>query len=70
MTRTITGTSHFVSHAAAVRYYSDYHYDDVEAAVVEKLATGEIHIGPPKRENSHQFIEIINNGTRYAIVEG
>lgn len=45
MTR--TGTPYFISITAARQYYRPYHYEDTAAAVTRKLATGEIHIGPP-----------------------
>jgi hypothetical protein len=60
------GTSHFVSVATARRYYADYGMsgDQVRA----KVEAGEIQIGAPTPK-SWQRLEIIDNGTRYAIVE-
>lgn len=62
-----TGTSRFKSREAAMRYYRDYDYTEVDA-VDQKLARGEIHIGPPtlKPDGSERFV-LIDNGTRYAI---
>lgn len=63
-----TGTSHFKSREAAMRYYRDYGYTDLAGVVDRKLADGEIHIGPPtlKPDGSERFV-LIDNGTRYAI---
>ncbi len=41
------GTAHFVDRAAAVAYYAAYGFD--AAAVDDKLARGEIHLGKPAR---------------------
>lgn len=63
------GTCHFVSHAAAVRYYSAYQPKRSEAVqlVNQKLAEKEIAIGEPKlapgerlkinRQEGRYFIE-------------
>jgi len=64
----ITGTHHFVSRDAAVRYYKPYHYDDTTAAVARKITEGEIAIGEPLLKPG-QTLSIIDNGTRYAIEE-
>lgn len=63
-----TGTSHFKSREAAMRYYAPYGFTDVARAVDCKLADGEIHIGPPalKSDGSERFI-LIDGGLRYAI---
>ena len=48
--RSTWGTSHFESFTAAQNYYSTYstgNYAQGQALISEKLATGEIHIGPP-----------------------
>lgn len=49
------GTAHFVSKAAAVRYYRDYSF---EASDVErKIASGDIFIGKPKiQDNEALFV--------------
>lgn len=59
------GTSHFVSLAAAIRYYRPYGYDasDVRA----KLASGEIHLGEPSAQPSSRVI-LDNREGRYFIV--
>lgn len=64
------GTSHFVSHSAAVRYYRDYEGSTAEArkAVDRKLREGEIHIGKPVLKPG-QRLSMIDSGTRYAIHE-
>lgn len=61
-----TGTSHFVTRAAAIRYYEVFGYDtkDVEA----KLAEGEIHIGPPTLKDGERLGMM--DGGRYSIVTG
>lgn len=41
------GTAHFISTAAAIRYYKPYGYNAGD--VREKLARGEIAIGEPKQ---------------------
>lgn len=62
------GTAHFVSRKHAVKYYRDYHYEDTEKAVDQKLAEGEIHIGPPALKKG-QSLELIDNGCRYCLVD-
>lgn len=58
------GTSHFISRAAAIRYYRPYGTDAAE--VDRKLADGEIHIGKPEGTAS-----IIPGEGRYRVeVEG
>jgi len=42
---TLIGTAHFIDRAAAVAYYVAYGLDP--AAVDDKLARGEIHLGKP-----------------------
>lgn len=61
------GTSYFVSVATARRYYADYGF--TRGQVLRKVEIGEIRLGRPDTEPG-QKIEIIDNGTRYAIVEG
>ena len=60
------GTSHFLSFAAAVRYYRKYDGNDACITVVERLRSGEIHIGRPT-EKPGQRTYLIDNGTRWAI---
>jgi hypothetical protein len=64
-----TGTSHFVSIAHAVRYYTPYGYDNPRATVERKIAEGEIHIGKPTLKQGDKLITV-DGGTRYAIMEG
>jgi hypothetical protein len=59
------GTSYFVSHAAAVRYYRDYESDPVRA-VETKLREGSIHIGRPTLKPGQKLF-LIDSHTRYAI---
>jgi hypothetical protein len=61
-----TGTSYFVSKAAAVRYYTPYGYDNPREAVERKLAEGEIHIGKPEIKDGQRLL-VVDEGTRYAI---
>lgn len=42
-----TGTNHFVSRAAALRYYQNYHKYDVTDEVDLKIRNGEIVVGKP-----------------------
>jgi hypothetical protein len=69
---TTIGTSYFVSHAAAVRYYREYEpgmtREHVRRIVDHKVADGSIHIGKPELK-PHQKLSLIDNGTRYAITE-
>ncbi len=68
-----TGTSYFVSRAAAVRYYADYESGtrsgkrfQAEHAVDTKLAEGSIHIGEPPLKPG-ETLSVIDAGTRYAV---
>lgn len=60
------GTSYFVSMAAAVRYYKDYHYSDTKAAVLRKLSEGEIHIGKPPLKAGER-LGTTDGGKRYTV---
>jgi hypothetical protein len=60
------GTSHFVDLAAALKYYKAYGYD--KPAVKQKLAEGQIHLGPPTLKPG-ETLRVIDNGTRYQITE-
>lgn len=62
------GTSYFVSHAAAVRYYRATEGKDAAGAVERKLAEGQIHLGKPDLKPG-EVLTVIDNGTRYAIKE-
>ena len=65
------GTAHFVSVVTARRYYREcmaHTSAQAKAAVADKLARGEIHIGAPQLLNG-QVLSIIDDGTRYAITE-
>ena len=64
---TITGTNHFVTYGAALRYYRDYE-DDTTAAVSRKLFDQEIRLGPPELQPGQTLITV-DNGLRYAIQE-
>jgi hypothetical protein len=59
------GTAHFISRAAANRYYRDYGYSprDVE----RKLAEGEIHIGRPVPK-AGQSVGVIPDEGRYYLL--
>lgn len=60
------GTSYFVSHEAARRYYRATHpHDDT---VNRKLAEGEIHIGKPPLKDG-QRLSVIPDEGRYQIEE-
>jgi hypothetical protein len=63
-----TGTSHFVSKRAAVKYYKPYEDNPLEA-VEYKIETGEITIGKPPAHSLGvgESLVIIDDGTRYAI---
>jgi hypothetical protein len=61
------GTSYFVDRQAAERYYGSY--GNVGIDVTNKILAGEIKLGKPPVKPG-QRLEIIDNGTRYAIVEG
>lgn len=63
---TITGTSHFVSMTAAIRYYDQYGCSVNE--VETKLADGEIHIGKPDLKPG-QTLSVIPNEGRYQITD-
>jgi hypothetical protein len=65
------GTSHFVSRSHAANYYLNQGADSWSDAMLmaqEKNDAGEIHFGEPEIKPG-QRLEIIDNGTRYAIVE-
>lgn len=62
---TITGTSHFVSREAAIRYYTPYEYPIAAEAVDAKIAGDEIHIGKPALKAGERLLII--DGGRYAI---
>lgn len=68
---TITGTNHFTSFNAAVRYYSDYEIDmslsELGQLVAQKLMNGEIHLGAPDAGVNEKIVQI-DEGHRYAIV--
>lgn len=59
------GTSHFITSAAAVRYYRDYDY--TAADVAAKIAAGEIHIGKPVACNPGETVKLDRNEGRYFI---
>jgi hypothetical protein len=61
----VTGTCHFESIFAAIRYYADYGYDNVNMAVLRKLREGEIKIGPPKLKEGERVF--LNDEGRYCI---
>ena len=66
---TTVGTSYFVTLDAAVQYYRDYHYPSTVAAVIRKLADGEIHLGRPNLKQGERLITL-DGGTRYGIQRG
>jgi len=62
----IIGTSYFLSIPAAIRYFS--YENTTRTTINKKIAEGLIHIGQPLvRKN--QKLKIIDDGTRYTIVE-
>ena len=63
---TTYGTSHFVSRAAAVRYYQAYE-DDADKAVEIKLQEKSIYIGPPPTKENESYI--LGSEGRYFIKE-
>lgn len=63
----IVGTCHFVNRCAAIKYYSDYHYDDVESTVNRKVEDGEIFIGRPLIKPGEKLV-LLDDNTRYGIV--
>lgn len=65
----ITGTSHFESVQSAERYYAEYGYSDVKKAVAQKLADGEIHIGPPQLKEGEE-LRLNREEGRYFIIAG
>jgi hypothetical protein len=62
----IVGTCHFVNRPAALRYYTDYRYDNVVRAVDRKLREGEIHLGPPEVKKGERLF--VNDEGRYCVV--
>jgi hypothetical protein len=62
----IIGTNYFPGLWAAHRYYATY--GESRAAVAEKIAKGEIHIGKPALKPG-QKLKLIDCGQRWAIVE-
>ena len=59
-----TGTNHFVSHEAAMKYYGAQ-TDGAEAVVEWYLAEGLICFGPPPLKEGESLI--LENGLRYII---
>lgn len=66
MSVTKIGTSHFPTFNAACEYYREY--GESSRDVTRKVASGEIHIGPPLDLKPHQRLILIDNHLRYAIV--
>jgi len=65
--KTTLGTSYFISGEAAIRYYSDYEHNPIQA-VKRKLAEGSIHIGQPILK-PRQTLSINREEGRYFITE-
>ncbi len=68
----IAGTSYFISHFHARRYYADYeglrYYDPACYELVDrKIAEGQIHLGMPPMKPG-QRISRIDGGNRYALI--
>jgi hypothetical protein len=63
-----TGTAHFESLAAAVRYYRPYGFENTAATVARKLAEGEIFIGPPALK-AGQTLSLNREEGRYFVTE-
>ena len=51
-----TGTSHFASKRAAIRYYQPYGFDAPE--IDRKIAENEINIGKPALKPGQRLVEI------------
>ena len=64
----IIGTCHFVSAAAAIRYYGSQGFSDPVEAVFCKLRDGEIKIGPPTAKPG-DLIVTVDGGARYSVIE-
>jgi hypothetical protein len=64
--RAIIGTAHFVSVRSAQRYYRDYCFADVVATVAQKIAEGEIKIGPPQIGLNDRIV-LLDAATRYGV---
>jgi hypothetical protein len=60
------GTSHFITRAAANRYYAAQ--GETAASVGRKLAAGEIHIGRPPRK-AGQSVGVIPGEGRWYLIE-
>lgn len=59
------GTCHFISRAAAERYYRDY--GDTAADVAAKIEAGEIHIGKPMTCEADETVKLDTKEGRYFI---
>jgi hypothetical protein len=70
MTHTTFGTAHFVTLRHAASYYRAYFgpYGMALQAAREKLAAGEIHIGPPIVRPGETLV-LLDGETRYGIRE-
>ena len=69
--RTTWGTASFINYFMAIKYFRHaLQLDEVQARdmVAKKLRNGEIFIGVP-RTNRGQQITLIDQGTRWAVVE-
>ena len=65
----VYGTSHFVSMAAATRYYLPCCDNDWTASALEvarKVRCGEIHIGEPKLKPGERLV-LLDERTRYGV---
>lgn len=65
----IIGTCHFVSRAAAFKYYKPYFGPDTNWACLSKFASGEIKFGPPEYDKNKYRLLVVDDGTRYALEE-
>lgn len=62
------GTAHFVSLRCAANYYRSQGYADGYYTAQQKIADGEIFIGPPTLKPGEE-LALIDERTRYAILE-
>lgn len=61
-----TGTNHFISLKAAIRYYKDYDIDEMQ--VEQKINEGSIIIGKPEAKPGQKIVLDQREG-RYLIFE-
>ena len=62
----ITGTNHFVSRKAAIRYYQPQEYPIAAQAVDDMVSRGVISIGKPDLKPGER-LTLLDGGARYGI---